>query len=98
VNPSVPRPSADLIVQSVRQARLDFITALSSGVAELVELGNWRAAIRLVVLEGRIGEAELARSLEVMQSTVTLWMNGQTTPQAASVPYMVQRIQELLLA
>ena len=91
-----PASAETRVFQLVHEFRTRFLDALSAGVSELVGHGEWQAAIKLVVVEGRISEADLARGLEVMRSTVNRWMNGQTVPQAASVPQMVSKIQEML--
>ena len=62
------------------RTRAELDEQVAFAVSLLASEGAWTSAIRLSVRIGGVPQAEIARGLGVMRSTVTRWYQGETAP------------------
>jgi DNA-binding transcriptional regulator YiaG len=68
-----------------------------TAMRELAGRGDWQGALVAVKSAG-FSEAQVARRLDVMRSTVNRWLRGKTEPPPESVPGFVEALSELMWA
>lgn len=61
-------------------------------VRELAEAGRWSAAINMAIDYGNLTIPEIAKGLEVTQSTVGRWVRDETAPIPALTSYFAEKL------
>lgn len=71
-------------------------SALRLTIEHAVTKKEWMTAVTLAVKLGGLTEAEIARGLEVTQSTVNCWLSGQTEPPEVNMHALGQKLLALM--
>lgn len=85
-------------VQRVEAKKSAYVEESANVVANLIDKGLWSTAISLTVSSGLLSQAEIARELNVMRSTVTRWSDGSAAPLDKAVSRLAKKLTAAIRA
>jgi ribosome-binding protein aMBF1 (putative translation factor) len=84
------------ILAQAAPSRQEYLEGCATIIDTLSRRGDWQGAVKVAVEWAGLSQADIARELEVMRSTVSRWLSGKTEPPREGIPDFGRQLQEMV--